>query len=157
MTCIRGPGRSSDSSAPLSLLGSVRGSGGTPCALTAVSLVPAFLTSSRSPKQGHYCTCIPWASSDFFPFASQSCAKLGFSNTEDTLKGRLPPVSPLPSDRLSREPHSGREGPFAHWLGASQTTTNSLENQVRHVPKAAGFTHGHAVRTPKMFPKKNAH
>lgn len=120
-----------------------------------------FLWASRLQNGGHHCTRIPWAGIFWFifPFAAGSRAKLGFAIPEAALRktGTSVFVRPFLSGRFCREPHSNRKGHPAHLHGANENTVNSLENRVRHTSRAAGFIHGHAVKTPKMFPKKNAH
>lgn len=96
---------------------------------------------------------------NFSPFASGSRAKLGFATPGAALRKTSAGVfvRPFLSGRFCREPHSSRKGHPAHFHGANENTANSLGNRVRHASRAAGFIRGHAVKTPKMFPKKNAH
>lgn len=123
-------------------------------------LVLAILVSFKTPKRGtslhSYSLGISWF---IFPFAAGSRAKLGFAIPEAALRKTSSGVfvRPFLSGRFCREPHSNRKGHPAHLHGANENTVNSLENRVRHTSRAAGFIHGHAVKTPKMFPKKNAH
>lgn len=63
----------------------------------------------------------------------------------------------LLSGPMQQGAHCKRKGHSAHLHTAPQHTTNSLENQLRHASKAAGFIHGRAARPPKMFPEKYAH